>query len=55
MSEASADAARATPGGGKPLAPTLPPLPPAFALESSALGFPDLCRLVAFYCVSRST
>ncbi|XP_019714112.1 ras and Rab interactor 2, partial [Hippocampus comes] len=25
----------------------------AFALESSALGFPDLCRLVAFYCVSR--
>ncbi|XP_077597753.1 uncharacterized protein rin1b isoform X2 [Stigmatopora nigra] len=24
-----------------------------FALESSALGFPDLCRLVAFYCVSR--
>uniref|UniRef100_A0A3Q2XXV3 Si:ch211-168d1.3 n=1 Tax=Hippocampus comes TaxID=109280 RepID=A0A3Q2XXV3_HIPCM len=38
---------------GKPLAPTLPPLPPAFALESSALGFPDLCRLVAFYCVSR--
>ncbi|KAL0970128.1 hypothetical protein UPYG_G00237530 [Umbra pygmaea] len=24
-----------------------------FALESSALSFPDLCRLVAFYCVSR--
>ncbi|XP_068612104.1 ras and Rab interactor 2 [Brachionichthys hirsutus] len=24
-----------------------------FALESSALGFPDLCRLVAFYCISR--
>uniref|UniRef100_A0A8C6PHT7 Si:ch211-168d1.3 n=1 Tax=Nothobranchius furzeri TaxID=105023 RepID=A0A8C6PHT7_NOTFU len=26
---------------------------PAFALESSALSFPDLCRLVAFYCISR--
>ncbi|KAJ8007927.1 hypothetical protein DPEC_G00099260 [Dallia pectoralis] len=25
----------------------------AFSLESSALSFPDLCRLVAFYCVSR--
>uniref|UniRef100_A0A8B9GS90 Ras and Rab interactor 2 n=1 Tax=Astyanax mexicanus TaxID=7994 RepID=A0A8B9GS90_ASTMX len=25
----------------------------AFALESSALSFPDLCRLVAFYCISR--
>ncbi|XP_070711201.1 ras and Rab interactor 2 [Pempheris klunzingeri] len=24
-----------------------------FALESSALSFPDLCRLVAFYCISR--
>uniref|UniRef100_A0A8C6URE4 Si:ch211-168d1.3 n=1 Tax=Neogobius melanostomus TaxID=47308 RepID=A0A8C6URE4_9GOBI len=24
-----------------------------FALESSALNFPDLCRLVAFYCISR--
>ncbi|XP_068443822.1 ras and Rab interactor 2 [Clinocottus analis] len=24
-----------------------------FALESSALTFPDLCRLVAFYCISR--
>ncbi|KAM3590800.1 uncharacterized protein V6R79_016818 [Siganus canaliculatus] len=24
-----------------------------FALENSALGFPDLCRLVAFYCISR--
>ncbi|XP_070849179.1 ras and Rab interactor 2 [Chaetodon trifascialis] len=24
-----------------------------FALENSALSFPDLCRLVAFYCVSR--
>ncbi|XP_028840886.1 ras and Rab interactor 2 [Denticeps clupeoides] len=24
-----------------------------FSLESSALSFPDLCRLVAFYCVSR--
>ncbi|XP_063043201.1 LOW QUALITY PROTEIN: ras and Rab interactor 1 [Engraulis encrasicolus] len=24
-----------------------------FALEGSALSFPDLCRLVAFYCVSR--
>nr|XP_057922788.1 ras and Rab interactor 3 [Doryrhamphus excisus] len=24
-----------------------------FALESSSLSFPDLCRLVAFYCVSR--
>ncbi|MEQ2249960.1 hypothetical protein ILYODFUR_034900, partial [Ilyodon furcidens] len=23
-----------------------------FALESSALSFPDLCRLVAFYCIS---
>lgn len=28
-------------------------LSPAFALDSSALSFPDLCRLVAFYCVSR--
>ncbi|XP_024144416.1 ras and Rab interactor 2 isoform X1 [Oryzias melastigma] len=26
-----------------------------FALESSALSFPDLCRLVAFYCISRDT
>ncbi|CAM4669220.1 unnamed protein product [Leuciscus chuanchicus] len=25
----------------------------AFSLESSAISFPDLCRLVAFYCVSR--
>ncbi|XP_019899093.1 ras and Rab interactor 3 isoform X2 [Esox lucius] len=25
----------------------------AFSLESSALSFPDLCRLVAFYCISR--
>ncbi|XP_029106845.1 ras and Rab interactor 1-like isoform X2 [Scleropages formosus] len=25
----------------------------AFSLESSAIGFPDLCRLIAFYCVSR--
>ncbi|XP_062849448.1 ras and Rab interactor 2 [Trichomycterus rosablanca] len=24
-----------------------------FSLESSALSFPDLCRLVAFYCISR--
>ncbi|KAM9425571.1 ras and Rab interactor 2 [Pholidichthys leucotaenia] len=24
-----------------------------FALENSALSFPDLCRLVAFYCISR--
>ncbi|XP_058479775.1 ras and Rab interactor 3 [Solea solea] len=24
-----------------------------FALETSALTFPDLCRLVAFYCISR--
>ncbi|XP_051284869.1 ras and Rab interactor 2 isoform X2 [Dicentrarchus labrax] len=24
-----------------------------FALESSSLSFPDLCRLVAFYCISR--
>ncbi|XP_037615580.1 ras and Rab interactor 3 [Sebastes umbrosus] len=24
-----------------------------FALDSSALTFPDLCRLVAFYCISR--
>ncbi|XP_034020728.1 ras and Rab interactor 2 [Thalassophryne amazonica] len=24
-----------------------------FALESSAICFPDLCRLVAFYCISR--
>ncbi|KAJ8405846.1 hypothetical protein AAFF_G00312830 [Aldrovandia affinis] len=24
-----------------------------FSLESSAISFPDLCRLVAFYCVSR--
>ncbi|XP_056298934.1 ras and Rab interactor 2 [Pseudoliparis swirei] len=24
-----------------------------FALESSALTFPDLCRLLAFYCISR--
>ncbi|XP_028420183.1 ras and Rab interactor 2 [Perca flavescens] len=24
-----------------------------FALENSALTFPDLCRLVAFYCISR--
>uniref|UniRef100_A0A8D3C4V1 Si:ch211-168d1.3 n=1 Tax=Scophthalmus maximus TaxID=52904 RepID=A0A8D3C4V1_SCOMX len=29
------------------------PVKPAFALESSALSFPDLCRLVAFYCISR--
>ncbi|KAA0720177.1 Ras and [Triplophysa tibetana] len=25
----------------------------AFSLESSAISFPDLCRLIAFYCVSR--
>ncbi|XP_051956461.1 ras and Rab interactor 2 [Xyrauchen texanus] len=25
----------------------------AFSLESSGISFPDLCRLVAFYCVSR--
>uniref|UniRef100_A0A8C9V7J3 Ras and Rab interactor 1a n=1 Tax=Scleropages formosus TaxID=113540 RepID=A0A8C9V7J3_SCLFO len=25
----------------------------SFSLESSAIGFPDLCRLIAFYCVSR--
>lgn len=25
----------------------------AFSLESSAINFPDLCRLIAFYCVSR--
>ncbi|KAJ8405389.1 hypothetical protein AAFF_G00318620 [Aldrovandia affinis] len=24
-----------------------------FSLESSAISFPDLCRLVAFYCISR--
>ncbi|XP_037401959.1 ras and Rab interactor 2 isoform X2 [Pygocentrus nattereri] len=24
-----------------------------FSLESSAISFPDLCRLIAFYCVSR--
>ncbi|KAJ3585681.1 hypothetical protein NHX12_014400, partial [Muraenolepis orangiensis] len=24
-----------------------------FSLESSALSFPDLCRMVAFYCISR--
>ncbi|KAK3546025.1 hypothetical protein QTP70_019941 [Hemibagrus guttatus] len=26
-----------------------------FSLESSALSFPDLCRLVAFYCISRTS
>ncbi|KAL1252862.1 hypothetical protein QQF64_017555 [Cirrhinus molitorella] len=25
----------------------------AFSLESSGISFPDLCRLIAFYCVSR--
>uniref|UniRef100_A0A4W4DWK6 Ras and Rab interactor 2 n=1 Tax=Electrophorus electricus TaxID=8005 RepID=A0A4W4DWK6_ELEEL len=33
---------------GLPITP-----PPAFSLETSAISFPDLCRLIAFYCVSR--
>uniref|UniRef100_A0A3B3RHI6 Uncharacterized protein n=1 Tax=Paramormyrops kingsleyae TaxID=1676925 RepID=A0A3B3RHI6_9TELE len=32
--------------------PVLSP-PTAFSLESSAISFPDLCRLIAFYCISR--
>uniref|UniRef100_A0A673IN09 Ras and Rab interactor 2-like n=1 Tax=Sinocyclocheilus rhinocerous TaxID=307959 RepID=A0A673IN09_9TELE len=32
---------------------TISLLSTAFSLESSAISFPDLCRLIAFYCVSR--